>query len=132
MKRKLLITTLLSMSLLSLNLAAAGKMKCSDGYCMVDLSNLSSKSKKVESKKVSVTKEGYRTVVIDNIETIVFADSKYVMTQDEIAEYDLIEMQKNLLIPVLSSESLPTSDYLCEDNLKAVEVAGLANTFECA
>ena len=128
MKRKLLTTTLLSMSLLSLNLAAAGKMNCTGSYCVVDLSKKS--SKKIEIKK-DVIEEGYKTVLIDNVETIILPHSKYVMTQDEVAEYDLEEMQKYLLLPSLNSENMPTSDYLCEDNFKPVLVAGVENTYEC-
>ncbi|CAA6813003.1 MAG: Unknown protein [uncultured Sulfurovum sp.] len=130
MKRKLLTTTLLAMSLLSLNLSAGNKMKCTGTHCIVDVSDLSPKSTKVESQKISNKKESYSTVILDNIETIVFA--QYVMTNDEIAEYDLKEMQKNLLIPTVNSEGLPSSDYLCEDNLKPVFVKEMKNTYKCA
>ena len=128
MKRKLLTTTLLSMSLLSLNLFAAGAMKCSNGVCMVEIKKPSPNVEKIEIKKDT---NEYKTVLIDNIETIVFAHSKYIMTQNEIAEYDLEQMQKILLTPSLNSDNLPTSDFLCEDNLKPIIVAGIANTYEC-
>ncbi|CAA6804813.1 MAG: Unknown protein [uncultured Sulfurovum sp.] len=127
MKRKLLMTTLLSMSLLSLNLSA-GKMKCSGGYCIVDLSQDSPKVK--EPKNQEATRQ-YETVLIDNIETIVFSPLKYIMTQDEIAEYDLDQMQKDLLLPSSNLDNLPNSDYLCEDDLKPVLVLGIANTYVC-
>ena len=125
MKRKLLTTTLLSISILSLNLSAGTKMKCGNGVCMIDMSTITPKAKKTTDKYE------HKTVMIDNVETIVLPHSKYVMSQDEIAEYDLEQMQKNLLIPTLNSESLPSSDYLCEDNLKPVQVIGIENTYEC-
>ncbi len=131
MKRKLLTTTLLSMSLLSLNLSAAGQMKCTDNYCIVDISKISPKVKNETIKKDIKKSEGYETLLIDNIQTIVFTDEKYIMTENEIAEYDLIQMQKNLLLPSLSSENLPSSDFLCENNLKPVQVLGIENTYEC-
>ena len=131
MKRKLLTTTLLSMTLLSLNLSAAGKMKCTGNYCMVDISKTSPKVKTETLKKDIKKLEGYETLLIDNIQTIVFAEEKYIMTENEIAEYDLIQMQKNLLLPSLNSENLPSSDFLCENNLKPVQVLGVENTYEC-
>lgn len=127
MKRKFLII-LLSVSSLSFNLFATGQMKCTGKYCIVDISKISPDQNKKNLKKDS---QGYTTVIIDNMQTIVFSDEKYVMTQIEIAEYDLEHMQKNLLLPSLNSEDLPNSDYLCEDNLKPVPVAGVENTYEC-
>jgi len=75
--------------------------------------------------------EGYDTMMVDNIETIVFPHSTYVMSEDEVAEYELNQMQKNLTTPALNSD-LPLSDFLCEDNLKPIKVAGIANTYECS
>ena len=128
MKRKLLTTTLLSMSLLSLNLFAAGQMKCTGGFCMVDLSQ---NSPIVKTEEIKENTYEYKSVLVDNIETIILPHSKYIMTKDEVAEYDLEEMQKYLLLPSLNSEGMPTSDYLCEDDLKPVLVAGAENTYEC-
>jgi hypothetical protein len=128
MKRNFLTTTLLSISLLSLNLATAGNMKCTGGVCMVDLSKNFSSIKKKEIKKDIYE---YKTVLVDNMETIIFPHSKYVMTEDELAEYDLEQMQKSLLAPALGVETLPSSEYFCEDNLKAVEVVGEEDTYEC-
>ena len=137
MKRKLLTTTLVSMSLLSLNLFAAGQMKCTGGVCIVDLSKNSPSVKKRETKKQEIKKQeikkdtdNYKTILVDNIETIVFSQSKYVMTQDEVAEHDLEQMQKNLLTPALNPD-LPLSDHLCADNAKPVKVVGIENTYEC-
>lgn len=135
MKRKILITTLLLMPLLSLNLSA-GTIKCNGSYCMVDFSKKSPIVQTKDIEKIEIKQdiekiEKYETLMVDNIETIVFSHERYVMTEDEIAEYDLNEMQKNLLIPVLNSNNLPNSDYLCEDNLKPIQVVGVENTYEC-
>jgi hypothetical protein len=126
MKRKILTTTLLSMSLLSLNLASAGQMKCADGVCMIDLSTISPKKKEVNTDIYK-----YKTVLVDNIETIILPHSKYVMTEDEVAEFDLAEMQNYLLAPSLNSEDMPISEHLCSDDSKPVLVAGIENTYEC-
>jgi len=127
MKRKFLTTTLVSMSLLSLNLFA-GTEKCTGNFCMVDLSKNAPSAKRQEVKKDIYE---YETVMLNNIETIVFSPEKYIMTGNELGEYDLEQMKmlNNLSIPVLTDESLVIG---CEDNLKAVKVAGVANTYECA
>ena len=128
MQKKLLTTTLLSMSLLSLNLAVAGN--CTGSYCVVDLSKPS--SKKVEIKK-DIIEEESKTVLIDNIETIILAPSKYVMTEDEVGEYELNQMKilGALTTSSLTSEGLTISDEFCEDNLTPVLVVGTENTYEC-
>jgi len=128
MSIKILTTTFVSMSLLSINLLASGQMGCTGGFCMVKIQKPSPKTEKIEVK--SDTKE-YETVVVDNIETIVLPHSDYVMTEDEIAEYELNQMQKNLTTPALNVD-LPNSDFLCEDNLKPIKVAGIENTYECS
>lgn len=128
MKSKLLTSTLLSMVVLSLNLSAQNKMKCTGKYCIVDISDV---KKKPESSKV-IEKEPYTTVIIDNIETIVFADEKYKMTDDELAEYELQNSLYELTNPVLTEDGLPIPEQFCEDNLTPVKVVGVANTFECA
>jgi len=147
MKIKFLTTTLVSMSLLSMNLFASGIMKCNGNYCMVKIEKPSPKShssEKIEITEVkynteenrsmvfdSIETEGYETVMVDNIETIVFPHSDYVMTENEIAEYELNSMQKSLTTPALNSD-LPLSDFLCEDDLKPIKVAGVENTYECS
>ena len=139
MKRKFLITTLVSMSLLSLNLFA-GSHNCSGGFCMVDLSKNSPSTKKQELKienntiKEDIVKKDsneYKTILVDNIETIVLPHSKYIITDLEVTEYDLLQMQDILVAPALDSDNLPTSDYFCDDNLKVVEVLGMEDTYEC-
>ncbi|CAA6823135.1 MAG: Unknown protein [uncultured Sulfurovum sp.] len=130
MKRKLLTTTLLSMSLLSFNVSAGSKMKCTGTNCFVDLSGLSPAKQEVVSTKKSSSQESYSTVILDDIETIIF--TKYVMSNDEVAEYDLENILHNRSLPTLNEENLPNSDYFCEDNLKPVMVENMANTYECA
>jgi len=127
MNIKLLTTTFVSVSLLSLNLFASGQMKCNGDFCMVEIQKPSPKIEKIEVKNDI---HAYETILVNNIETIVFPHSKFVMTEDEVAEYDLDQMQKSLTIPVLNLD-LPLSDFLCEDNLKPIQVAGVENTYEC-
>ncbi|CAA6815519.1 MAG: Unknown protein [uncultured Sulfurovum sp.] len=130
MKRKLLITTLLSMSLLSFNVSAGNKVKCTGTHCFVDLSGLSAPKVKAEPQQKPSVEDKYATVILDNIETIIF--TKYVMTNEEAAEYELENSLEELLKPSLTKESLPISERFCEKNLKLVKVAGIPNTFECA
>jgi hypothetical protein len=132
MKRKLLTTTLLSMSLLSLNLSAAGQMKCTGGFCIVDLSKNSPSVKKQAVKKEATLSQGYTTVVIDNIETIVFSKERYIMTDNEIGEYELENILHEVAKPSLDRNTLPDSDYYCEVDLKPIQVVGIENTYECA
>jgi len=124
--QKKLLTTLLSMSLLSLNLSAGTGIdkssSCAGGVCMVKLPPIVKKEKKSSYPKV---------VILDNIETIILPHSAYISSEDEIAEYEFEEMQKKLLIPSLNSENMPSSDYFCEDDLKPVLIAGVENIYVC-
>ena len=147
MNIKFLTTTLVSMSLLSMNLFASGTMKCNGNFCMVKIEKPSPKVDPLEKIEVpeikynteenrsvifdNIETEGYNIVLIDNIETIIFPHSDYVMTEDEIAEYELNQMQKSLTTLTLNSD-LPLSDFLCEDDLKPIKVAGIENTYECS
>jgi len=131
MNIKILTTTLVSMSLLSMNLFASGAMKCTGDYCMVKIEKPSSKTPKIEKIEIKGDIVEYQTIVVNNIETILLPHSKFVMSEDEIAEYELNEMQKSLIAPALSSD-LPLSDFLCEDDLKPIKVAGIENTYECS
>jgi len=131
MNIKLLTTTFVSVSLLSLNLFASGQMKCNGDFCMVEIQKPSPKVKVIEKIEVRNDILEYETILVNNIETIIFPHSKFVMTEDEVAEYDLDQMQENLTIPSLNSD-LPLSDFLCEENLKPILVAGIENTYECA
>ena len=130
MNIKFLTTTLVSMSLLSMSLSASGAMTCNDNYCMVKIEKPSPKVKVIEKIEVKNDILEYETIVVNNIETIIFPHSKFVMTENEVAEYDLNLMQESLTIPVLNAD-LPLSDFLCEDNLEPIQVAGIENTYEC-
>jgi len=142
MNAKLFTATFVSMSLLSLNLFASGQMECTGGFCMVKIQkplHKMHKIKKVEVKsdtKVYETivvdnSEAYEEIIVDNIDTIVPSHSKFVMSENEVAEYELNQMQENLTAPVLNAD-LPNSDFLCEDHLKPIRVAGVENTYECS
>jgi len=152
MQKKLLTTTLLSISLLSLNLSAGTgtdkSSSCAGGFCMAKLPPIVEKETKSSSPKIVmvdnienillplIVKEEKnssfpKVIMVDNIETIILPPSAYISSEDEIAEYEFEEMQKNLLIPSLNSEDMPISDYFCEDDLKPVLIAGVENTYEC-
>ena len=142
MNVKLLTTTFVSMSLLSLNLFASGQMGCTGGFCMVKIQKPSPKIHKIAITEVKDdirayetivvdNSETYQEIIVDNIDTIVPAHSTFVMTENEVAEYELNQMQENLTVPVLNLD-LPSSDFLCEDNLKPIKVAGVENTYECS
>jgi len=76
--------------------------------------------------------ERYSTIILDNIETIVFDKEHYIMTDDEVGEYELeYNGIQDLTKSVLSEDDLPNSEYYCEDDLKPVKVQGLQNTYEC-
>jgi len=131
MKKRVITTTVIAMSLLSLNLSAAGKMKCTGKYCVVDLSELASPKKNKEIKKSDAPEERYSTQIIDNVETIVFNDAAYIMTEDEKIEYKLKTSLEELTTPSLNKGDLPDSEFFCEENQKPVKVAGLENTYRC-
>jgi hypothetical protein len=132
MNQKLFCTALLSISLLPLNLTAQDPAKCTGANCFVDISGLSKKKDIQVKSKVEKIEERYNTIILDNIETIVFAKEYYIMTNDEVGEYELEHKGiEDLTEPVLSGEALPNSEYYCEDNLKPVKVEGLLNTYEC-
>ena len=132
MKKKILTTTLLSMSLLSLNLSAGTGMKkgmkCANGVCIVDLSNIAPKAKKQDIKKSISSKESYKTIILDNIETIIFSD--YVMRGNELIEHQLNDLSN--ILEDLNEENLPLSKHFCEDNLKPMVVENMLNTYVCA
>jgi hypothetical protein len=133
MNQKLLYTALLSISLLPLNLTAQNQMKCTGSNCFVDISGLSKKQDLRVKSEAEMIEDRYSTIILDNIETIVFAKEHYIMTDDEVGEYQLAHQGlEDLTMPVLSAEGLPNSEYYCEDNLKPIKVEGLKNTYECA
>jgi len=131
MSQKLFYTALLSISLLPLNLTAQDQVKCIGNKCFVDISGFSAKKAEVKPKK-QVLEDRYSTIILDDIETIVFAKEHYVMTDAEAGEYQLESYGiEDLTTPALSGEGLPNSEYYCEDDLKPVKVKGLPNTYKC-
>lgn len=132
MNQKLLCTALLSISLLPLNLTAQSQVKCTGANCFVDISGLSKKQDVRVKSEAEMIEDKYSTIILDDIETIVFAKEYYIMTDDEAGEYQLAHQGiEDLTTPVLSDENLPNSEYYCEDDLKPVKVEGLFNTYEC-
>jgi len=132
MNHKLVYTALLSISLLPLNLTAQSEMKCKNGKCFVDISGFSKTQDLKAKSKTEAIEDRYSTIILDDIETIVFDKKHYTMTDDEAGEYQLNHQGiEDLTAPVLSLEGLPKSDYYCEDDLKPVKVEGLFNTYKC-
>lgn len=132
MHQKLLYTALLSISLLPLNLTAQNQVKCTGDNCFVDISGLSKAKETQAQSKTQIPEDRYSTIILDEIETIVFNREHYVMTDDEVGEYQLKHKGiEDLTNPVLSGDGLPNSEYYCEDDLKPIKVEGLFNTYEC-
>ena len=130
---------IVSISLLTLSLSAGTHMVCKDGVCIIDISNLSP-SKKVKKEKAKITlfnkKSISKKIVSNEIETIVLPHEKYVMTKEEIENYELKQIQ--LALPnqdtenkILEKTMLPTSEYFCEKNKKPIYHKE-TNSFECA
>ena len=136
MKNNFLLTTLLSMSILSLNLLSAS---CNGKSCMVDLSTL--KVHKVQEKKNLPVKhfhtekyaeDKYDIVMIDNIETIVFPKEVPLISEGEQIEYELSQIANTAELLVENDNNLPNSDYYCEENLKVVILENSEHTYICA
>lgn len=136
MNKNFLTTTLLSLALFSLNLSASN---CSTGFCMIDLASIN--NQKIEKEKIEENKEfnkitinddseNYSIRMIDNIETIVFADDDYRMTEDELLEYELTQLAKT--VEENMNSSLPQSEYYCEENLKVVILEESEHLYTCA
>ena len=114
MKIKTLTTTILSLSLLTSTILA-GTVDCPT--CVVDFSTLSKKEVKTEPIRMFSEKtlvEATKVVMMDGIETISLPHEKFVMTQNEIAEYDLQHMQEYLTNSILEENSYQ-SDENCDD-----------------
>jgi len=133
---------LVSISLLTISLSAGTNMICKDGVCIIDVSNLSStKEIKKEKKKINLFhKKNISKKILpldtNEIETIVLPHEKYVMTEAELENYELNEIQLSLPNEdtenkILEKTMLPTSEYFCEKNKKAVYHKD-TNSFECA
>lgn len=128
MYQKNFIKTLLTLSLFSVNLSATNL--CHGNSCMVDLSALSIQ---VEDRNLEDIKEDkYETMIIDNMETIVFSKNAYKASEDEVSEYELDQLAKSVEEVILEEEHLPNSDYFCEENLKVVMIEESEKTYICA
>jgi uncharacterized cupredoxin-like copper-binding protein len=162
MKTAILRTTILSITFLTMSVSAGTSMTCKNGVCILDLSNLSMDKEKKEVKKsknlFSVIKEK-KSIVIEMIalkkskyikqkneklepitdrqmETIIFAPEKYIMTVAEIEEYESSQIQltlpdKNIGNKIVEKSTLPTSEYFCENNKQAVYHQE-TDSYECA
>jgi len=162
MKTAILTSTLLSISFLTINLSAGTNMTCKNGVCILDLSNLSLDKEKKEVKKeknlFSVIKEKKNTMIemitlkkskyikqkneklepLNNrqMETIILAPEKYIMTVAEIEKYESNQIQlsmpnKNIGNKIIEKSTLPTSEYFCENNKQAVYHQE-TDSYECA
>ena len=164
MKTAILTSTLLSILFLTMNLSAGTSMTCKNGVCILDLSNLSSDSdKKIKeikkeknlftvikekknitiemitlhkSKYIQQKNEKLEPVDDKQMETIILAPEKYIMTVAEIEEYESSQIQltmpnKNIDNKIIEKTTLPTSDYFCENNKQAVYHQE-TDSYECA
>ena len=160
MNTKLLTSTILSLSLLTGTLYA--DKNCVGNHCILDLSKLSH-SKKSEANNVAYEGHSFNLKDIEEvkssveenyiatqekklhkrnelltepeIETIVFSHEKYVMTVEEIANY---QAENLLMLPlneientIINKTKLPVSEYFCENDMKPI-YNNLSNTYECA
>ena len=163
MKTAILTSTLLSISFLTMNLSAGTNMTCKNGVCILDLSNLSSDSdKKIKeikkeknlftvikekqsiniemitldkSKYIQQKNEKLEPLTDREMETIILAPEKYIMTVAEIEKYESNQIQltmpnKNIANKIIEKTTLPTSAYFCENNKKAVYHKE-TNSYEC-
>jgi hypothetical protein len=143
MKTAILTSTILSISLLTMSLSAGTNMICKDGVCILDLSTLSSDN---EVKEVKRDENLFKVIkeikTVDNhtdtevIETIILAPEKYIMTVAEIEEYEASQIQlsipsENINNKIIEKTTLPTSEYFCEKNKKAVYHQE-TDSYECA
>ena len=163
MKTTILTSTLLSLSLLTVSLSAGKNMVCKDGKCFIDLSHLD-KSKEVKIQKRNLfnhnnsnlkeKRDSIERIALDRskyfkqnnerlkplskseIETIVLAPEKYIMTASEVKVYEAEHIE--LTLPdedtesrIMKNSKLPTSEYFCEKNQKLIYQKA-TDSFECA
>jgi len=126
MKTAILTSTIL---FLTMNLSAGTSMTCKNGVCIIDLSNLSNdsgtkiKTREKEKNLFIVIKDKYKN---DNQSDIIaLPHEKYIMTVAEVEEYESNQIQltmpdENINHKIIKKTTLPTSDYFCENNKKAV------------
>ena len=124
MTTKLLISTILSISLLSAT--ALPDVPCVN--CKVDFSKLSL-SKKVE-KQVNTARafDSFNNNVETNseLETIAFPHNKYIMTEEEIAKYQ----EEHLLVLVDEVAKTTVSEAVCDDDTLPL-YDNETDTYEC-
>ena len=162
MKTAILTSTILSITFLTMNLSAGTNMTCKNGVCILDLSNLSSDNEIKEVKKdknlFTIIKEK-KTLIIEKItlnkskyikqknekleplnekemETIILAPEKYIMTVAEIEKYEANQIHltmpnKTIGHKIIDKSTLPTSEYFCENNKEAVYHQE-TDSYECA
>ena len=124
MTTKLLISTILSISLLSAT--ALSDIPCVN--CKVDLSKLSP-IKNVENQVPEARAfASFNSNVERNseIETIVLSHDKYIMTEEEIAEYQ----EEHLLVLVDEGADTTVSEAVCDDD-KLPLYDNETDTYEC-
>ena len=163
MNTNFLTTTILSLSLLTGTLSA--DKICTGDHCILDLSKLSHSKKlevnnssyKGRSFKLKgierdrLTQSGMKKSYITTqkielhkrnellneaeLETIAFSHEKYIMTPEEIENY---QVENFLMLPlneienrIINKTKLPVSEYFCENDMKPI-YNNLSNTYECA
>jgi hypothetical protein len=166
MKTKFLTSTLLSVLLLTTTVVADTKKVCTGRKCFIDISKFSSikgnkfktkkstfKLKKLKAKKslydniemLSLDKSKYvqqkneklTPIPSNEMETIILAPEKYIMTASEIKEYESEYIK--LALPtddinkkiMKKAKALPKSDFYCKNNKKPV-YRDASNSYECA
>jgi len=104
------------------------KLDLDNGIKMVSLD----KSKYVKQKD-----EKLKPISQDEIETVVLAPEKYIMTIEEIQEYELAHIQlskpaEDINNKILKkTKPLPKSEFYCKNNKKPV-YRNESNSYECA
>ena len=124
MQNNVIMTTILSLSLFSMNVTAGSNMACTDGVCYIQLGQVN-KAIHVDTNFMQIS-ERLRAIADEN--TIILAPEKYRMTQAEADENALTELQDQLNIDLFNDE-LPQSDAYCEGDTKPLY--HFDETYEC-
>ncbi len=154
MKNNMMVSTLLSLALLTVNVTASSSMTCKDGKCFIDLSRFG-KIDKVSHFKNSIKKPTISEAnIVNDIEleidkdTIRLPHEKYVMnalekekyeeSTSEIEDIEIKAMDKEDLLNILAEinamdeedSTLPVSDKYCD--LKNAKYDSVSDTYECS
>ena len=149
MKNNMMVSTLLSLALLTVNITASSNMICKDGKCFVDL-NRFGKIDKVSKFKNSVSKTTIAEAdILNNMEpeidenTIRLPHEKYVMNELEKEKYEkenseIEVMEKEDLLNILAEinamdeedSTLPLSEKYCD--LQDAKYNSVSHTYECS